>query len=206
MNFDKLTHNDAGKSVTPRSPKDWEEWVSARKLRGHLLGDTLGDWLDRYGERCGFVCNSRRRDYDPRLNLFTFVAEKGIEFEATVASYLASRGDSIWICGTREDIRNLDMARETLAALVDGREIVHQGVLWHPETVLGALEPKLDAAVLVLVEGAVDPLLRREIPVRECVYVVQDVPVECCVEPRGIVVGAVEGRLVLLAVHAEQKA
>ena len=134
MNFDKLTHNDAGKSVAPRSPKDWDEWVSATKLRGHLLGDTLGDWLDRYGERCGFVCNSRRRDYDRRLNLFTFVAEKGIEFEATVASYLASRGDLIRICGTHEDIRNLDTARETLAALVDGREIVHQGVLWNPET------------------------------------------------------------------------
>ena len=45
MKFRKLTHNDAGEEVAPRSPDDgerWDEWVSATKTRGYLLGNTLG--------------------------------------------------------------------------------------------------------------------------------------------------------------------
>ena len=34
----------------PETREDWDEWVSATKVRGHLLKSTLGDWLDLYGE------------------------------------------------------------------------------------------------------------------------------------------------------------
>ena len=67
MKFHKLTHNDAGEDVAPRSPEDWNEWVSATKLRGHLLKSTLGDWLDLYGEANGFVRDDRRQDGSDRL-------------------------------------------------------------------------------------------------------------------------------------------
>lgn len=38
-----------GKTVVPASDDDWRDWVSATALRGYLGGETLGDWLDRYG-------------------------------------------------------------------------------------------------------------------------------------------------------------
>ena len=54
MNFRNLTHDDAGNDMTPRTREDWDEWVSATKLRGYLLKNTLGDWLELYGEANGF--------------------------------------------------------------------------------------------------------------------------------------------------------
>ena len=134
MRFDALTHNDAGENVVPKSSKDWDAWVSATKLRGHLLGNTLGDWLDSYGKDRGFVADEFRKGYNRRLDLFVFVAEKGIAFEEAVAKHLACQSDLIRICESRGDTRNLDKARETLEALMDGCKIVHQGVLWNPET------------------------------------------------------------------------
>ena len=132
MKFHKLTHNDAGEDVAPRSPEDWNEWVSATKLRGHLLKSTLGDWLDLYGEANGFVRDDRRQDYDERLDFFRFVAEQGVAFEEAVAAYLADRGDLVRIGASGLESQDSDKARETLAGLADGCEIVHQGILWNP--------------------------------------------------------------------------
>ena len=68
MNFRNLTHDDAGNDVTPRTREDWNEWVSATKLRGYLLKNTLGDWLDLYGTANAFVRDDRREGYDERLD------------------------------------------------------------------------------------------------------------------------------------------
>lgn len=128
----KLTHNDAGTDVAPRTREDWEGWVPATRLRGYLLKNTLGDWLERYGEAHGFQRDDARPGYDERLDFFRFVAAQGGAFEDAVAAYLAERSDLIRIGTSGLDSQDLDKAKETLAALVDGREIVHQGVLWNP--------------------------------------------------------------------------
>ena len=131
MNFRNLTHNDAGNDVTPRTCEEWDEWVSATKLRGYLLKETLGDWLDQYGKARGFVRDKLRDDYDENLDFLVFRFEQSRGFEKAVADYLGGRADLVRIGGSgRED---LDNARETLAALAGGREIVHQGILWNPE-------------------------------------------------------------------------
>ena len=69
MNFRTLTHDDAGNDVTPRTREEWDEWVSATKLRGYLLKNTLGDWLELYGEANGFRRDDTRPEgYDERLD------------------------------------------------------------------------------------------------------------------------------------------
>ena len=92
MNFHKLTHNDAGQNVAPRSADDregWDAWVSATKTRGYLLGNTLGDWLHCYGEDHEF---ERDPTPDQRLDLRQFNMKQGVAFEDHVAGHLAQRG------------------------------------------------------------------------------------------------------------------
>ena len=134
MNFHKLTHNDAGENVAPRSPSDregWDEWVSATKTRGHLLGNTLGDWLHRYAERHEF---EKDPTSDERLDFRRFNMKQGIAFEGRVAGYLAQRAELSRITTGGLESRDLEKAKATVAALETGCEIVHGGVLWNPET------------------------------------------------------------------------
>ena len=119
--------------AVPRPPDDWSDWVSASKLRGYLVKNTLGDWLDLYGRDHGFVRDSLRDDYDERLDFLRFRTERGIAFEKAVVAWLADRAELIRVGGTARDSRDLKKAKETLAALKDEREIVHQAVLWNPE-------------------------------------------------------------------------
>ena len=118
--------------MTPRTREDWDEWVSATKLRGYLLKNTLGDWLELYGEAHGFQRDDTRPGYDERLDFFRFVADQGVAFEDAVAAYLADRSDVIRIGASGLDSQELNKAKETFAALADGREIVHQAILWNP--------------------------------------------------------------------------
>ena len=134
MNFYKLTHNDAGEDVAPRSPDDregWDEWVSATKTRGYHLGNTLGDWLHRYGEAHGF---ERDPPPDERLDLRRFNMKQGIAFEDRVAGYLAQRAELSRMTTDGLESRDSEKAGATVAALEAGCEIVHGGVLWNPET------------------------------------------------------------------------
>ena len=134
MSIKKLTHNDAGRELALRSPDDqegWDEWVSATKTRGHLLGNTLGDWLHRYGEDHGF---EKDPPPDERLDLRRFNMKQGIAFEDRVAGYLAQRTELTRITTDGLGSRDLGKAKATVAALEAGCEIVHGGVLWNPET------------------------------------------------------------------------
>ncbi len=55
MGIEALTHNLAGNLVVPATDAEWEEWVSASRVRNPLLDNPLLDWLDRYGEEHGYV-------------------------------------------------------------------------------------------------------------------------------------------------------
>ncbi len=134
MKLHEVIHNDAGDDVAPRSPDDverWNDWVSATKLRGYLLGNTLGDWLHLYGEEHGF---ERDPPLDERLDLRRFIMKQGMAFEDCVASYLAQRADLVRITTDGHQSRDVEKVRATVAALEAGREVVHAGVLWNPET------------------------------------------------------------------------
>lgn len=132
--FRNLTYNDAGGDIAPGSPDDrerWNDWVSATKLRGYLLGNTLGDWLHLYGEQHGF---ERDPPLDERLDLRRFNMKQGMVFEDCVANYLAQRADLVRITTDGHQSRDPEKDKATVAALEAGREVVHAGVLWNPES------------------------------------------------------------------------
>ncbi len=138
----KLTHNDAGRRVAPRSPDDerWRQWVSATGVRGPLLGTALQDWLDLYGEERGF---EKDPEPDRRLDFQRFLFRKGHEFEERVARCFEDQlarlefeeqAELVRVTPIRANPRNPEYAEATLRALADGCGIVHSGVLWNPET------------------------------------------------------------------------
>lgn len=134
MGIDALTRNDAGIPAAPASPEAWEDWVSATRLRGYLLKNTLGDWLDMYGEANGFQRDETSEDYDERLVFAPFIMGRGGRFEQAVSAHLASFHELTTISRLREDVRSLEVAQQTFQALAEGRPIIHQAVLWNPES------------------------------------------------------------------------
>lgn len=134
MGIDALSYNDAGIHAAPASPEAWGDWVSATRLRGYLLKNTLGDWLNLYGEANGFQRDDTAEGYDERLVFAPFIMGQGGRFEDAVARHLASFHDLTTISREAEDVRELETAQQTFQALADGRPIVHQAVLWNPES------------------------------------------------------------------------
>ena len=134
MGIDALTHNDAGAYAAPASPEAWGDWVSATRLRGYLLKNTLGDWLNLYGEANGFQRDDTVEGYDERLVFAPFIMGQGGRFEEAVARHLASVHELTTISREAEDVRELEVAQQTFQALADGRPIIHQAVLWNPES------------------------------------------------------------------------
>ena len=142
MHYTKLTHNDAGQRVAPPSPYDerWRDWVSATRVRGHMLGKTLWDWLDLYGEQRGF---EKDPEPDRRLDFQRFRFRKGEEFEERVARYFEDqlahlefeeRAELVRIMPIGASARDAEYAGATFDALAHGHGIVHSGVLWNLET------------------------------------------------------------------------
>ena len=134
MGIDALTHNDAGIYAAPASPEAWGDWVSATRLRGYLLKNTLGDWLNLYGEANGFQRDDASEDYDERLVFAPFIMGQGGRFETAVAAHLNSFHELTTISREADDVRELEVAQQTFQALADGRPIIHQAVLWNPES------------------------------------------------------------------------
>ncbi len=134
MGIDALSYNDAGIHAAPASPEAWGDWVSATRLRGYLLKNTLGDWLNLYGEANGFQRDDTAEGYDERLVFAPFIMGQGGRFEDAVARHLASFHELTTISREAEDVRELETAQQTFQALADGRPIVHQAVLWNPES------------------------------------------------------------------------
>ena len=108
---------------------DFKTWVSATATRNFVLGNPLVDWLEAYGEARGFVRDTDMPGYDPRLEFTTFIMQKGLEFEAAIAVHLRSFADTLTIAEGRDDVRDPRAALDTLAAMRDGRPLIHQGVL-----------------------------------------------------------------------------
>ena len=134
MSIDALTHNDAGVHAAPASSEAWGGWVSATRLRGYLLGNTLGDWLNMYGEANGFRRDDASADYNDRLVFPLFIMEQGVRFESAVAAYLASFCEITTISQDSDDVRDLETAQRTFYALADGCPIIHQAALWNAES------------------------------------------------------------------------
>ena len=131
MGIDALTHrNDGSRVATPVSPDDWQQWVSPGRTRNWMLNDPLVDWLQLYGRSRGYVPRQDLADYARELDFVKFILEKGKGFEAGILRLLQEQHEVTTIAHGYEEIRNLDKAKETFSAMMNGVPIIYQAVLW----------------------------------------------------------------------------
>ncbi len=121
---------------TVRDPQggEWDGWVAATRLRNHVLGNPLLDWLDEHGEARGFTPDPPGGETDFRA----FIMGKGIRFEADVVDLIAETGiGDVQVIGgagsPSEESRSLTLAEETWTAMNEGRHVIAQGVLRDPD-------------------------------------------------------------------------
>ena len=131
MSIDALTHrNDGSKVAAPVTHDDWRLWVSAGRTRNWMLNDTLVDWLQLCGKSCGYVPRQELAGYAKGLDFVEFIFEKGREFEAGILRLLQEQREGTMIAHDHEEIRRLDKAEETFAAMRQGAPVIYQAVLW----------------------------------------------------------------------------
>jgi type III restriction enzyme len=112
----------------------WEDWVAATRTRNFVLCDPLLDWLDLYGKAKGFERDDERPGFDPRTDFTRFAFAKSAAFERAVAALIAKEAQLVRILESPEETADPEKAEETLAAMKDGAEVIHQGVVHDPET------------------------------------------------------------------------
>jgi hypothetical protein len=136
MGIEAIDHNDAGALVVPETWGEWDDWVSATATRNWCDEDPLLDWLTRYGVERGFVPDTLLPGYDERLDFTRFLFAQGLRFEAAVLAHLETLVPLRRIArgGDPSDVRSIDRARETFAAMSEGVPAIVQGVLRNPET------------------------------------------------------------------------
>ena len=131
MGINALTHRDDGSEVPlPVSHDDWQQWVSAGRTRNWMLDDPLIDWLQRYGKICDYIPKKEWADYDKNLDFLEFIFERGREFETGMLRLFRQWYDVTTIAQDYWEIRKLDKAKATFAAMQQGVPIIYQAVLW----------------------------------------------------------------------------
>lgn len=131
MGLAALLSRDDGTPLTPPvSPTDWQPWVSAGRTRNWLLGDPLLDWLQLYGPSRGYRPDTELDGYEQDLDFLAFLFERGHAFEAGMLRLLQERYEVVPIAQDYRDIRKLEKAEETFAAMQQGVPILYQAVLW----------------------------------------------------------------------------
>jgi hypothetical protein len=156
---DSILHADDGTEVDPRTPADWDAWVSAGRTRSHALDDPILDWLDRFGVEHGFQRDDAADGYDSRTDHVKFILERGQAFEDAVMALIRKGfGDDavVTIRNLPEDTRDLAKARQTFEAMRDGTPFIAQAVLRNPQRqTYGAVDLLVRSDVVAqLVPGA----------------------------------------------------
>lgn len=134
VGLETATTTADGRDVFPRSPEDWQDWVSAGRTRNHVLGDPILDWLHLYGHQHRLLRDDELPGYDPRCDFTQFIFRQGSAFEAAVVAHLRGLTPVVSVADGPEDIRSLQKARETFARMQEGAPVIHQGVLFDAET------------------------------------------------------------------------
>ena len=131
MGIDALTNRNDGSEVgVPVTHDDWKEWVSAGRTRNWMLGNPIIDWLELYGKIHGYVPKQEVADYSKEIDFVDFIFEKGREFEARIFRILQEHYEVTTVAHAPEDICSLDKAKETFAAMQQGKPVIYQAVLW----------------------------------------------------------------------------
>ena len=158
MGMEALTHSDDGTVDLPKSDADWGDWVSATETRNYVLADPLLDWLDLYGSDFRFQRDDQLPGYDLRTDYTKFILDKGMLFETAIVNLLRPNYDVLTIATSPHDVRDLNKAKETCAAMEAGAPIIHQGVLRDPEQLTYGIPDLLvrSDVLLQLFPGSID--------------------------------------------------
>lgn len=101
---------------------NWNNWVSATRIRNYMLDDPLIDWLDLYYTK-----------FNKSINNMTFqqcVMKQGIKFEEKIISDLKKKypKDIVTVANFQE-AKSYDKYLKTITLMKKGVPIIHQGVL-----------------------------------------------------------------------------
>jgi hypothetical protein len=132
MAYEHLFHDDAGTPVSPEAD-GWAGWVGATRVRNYCEGNPVLDWLDRHGAAAGFVRDDLLPGYDARTDFAEFLFEKGHAFEAAVIAYLRTRAAVVDVPADEAGARSLARVHATWQAMLEGAEMIYQGVLRNPQ-------------------------------------------------------------------------
>ena len=154
-----LTFTDDGRHIDPQAPDEWDDWVSAGRLRNFCEDDPLLDWLQRYGRQHGYVPDDELDGYDSRTDMRGFVMQRGQLFEESVVRLIRERLDTVRIGHGPGDTRDLGRAQETFDAMRAAVPVVEQAVLRNPEDrTYGAVDLLVRADLLnELIPDSLDP-------------------------------------------------
>ncbi|MBN2358053.1 MAG: hypothetical protein JXR83_01280 [Deltaproteobacteria bacterium] len=105
------------------------KWISASKLRNFLLDDPIVDWLERFGESCGYVPDP----LDVRADFGTFIMRKGREFEERLLPLVEARlGPVQRVVGDGPRGYRPEYVAATLDAMKQGKPLIYQGMVADP--------------------------------------------------------------------------
>ena len=113
---------------------DWNTMISASSVKNYMLDDPLLDWLKYYSiDNIDSVprAKNHNNDYTNNMNHMThndFIMAQGIEFEKNVFEYLKNNFNTITIT-TSNMSHSYEKYQETIQAMMDGNDIIYQGVL-----------------------------------------------------------------------------
>jgi hypothetical protein len=138
----KKENKNKNKNKRKRSISPNNDWVSASKVRNHILKDPILDWLSYHPnkkQRIGPNTNYNKTNLNLNLKMETresesftsYIQNKGIEFEDVVIKAIRRLfpKDIIQIANTGWDSLNVDKYQETIDAMDKGIPIIYQGVL-----------------------------------------------------------------------------
>lgn len=131
MGLEALLSRDDGTTITPPvSSDDWRPWVSAGRTRNWMLNDPLLDCLHLYGKSRGYRPDKELAGYAPDLDFLAFLFERGHAFEAGILHLFQERFEVVTVARDYQDIRTLEKAEATFAAMRQGVPMLYQAVLW----------------------------------------------------------------------------
>ena len=121
------------KRIKSEDDINWNNMISASKIRNYLLNDPLLDWLHEYNiTSLNCIPNKRNKNYNLKVNAFdnftTFIMNQGLMFESNVYEYLKNKYQVVQVAEAYQ-ARSVNKFQQTIECMKRGTEIIYQGVL-----------------------------------------------------------------------------
>lgn len=116
---------------------NWDEMISASRVRNFLLNDPLLDWLQEYNIK-DLTSKPEKKKRSGEINMYpnvnaetnftNFIMNQGLMFESKVYEFLKNKFQTVQIAESYQ-AKCRDKFEETIRCMKNGIEIIYQGVL-----------------------------------------------------------------------------